>query len=168
MRVQDPAKYAEVMTGLGMPGHGYTQEQIKGMYGHSEVDLRFTNPVPVHITYQTAFVDENGNLQTREDIYGRDASLLTILKGDHKQAEIPVAHAQPGYGHPSVKLPPGVGNSDYASGPSFFDRLFGNPVRQEPPTQMRQQRRAGPPQRQRVTTSYTPTGGSQVTTSRRD
>ncbi|MBV8837044.1 MAG: L,D-transpeptidase family protein [Alphaproteobacteria bacterium] len=161
MRVQDPAKYAEVMSGLGMPGHGYTQEQIKGMYGHSEIDLRFTNPVPVHITYQTAFVDENGNLQTREDIYGRDASLLAVLKGDHKQAEIPVAHAQPGYGHPSVKLPPGVGNSDYSSGPSFFDRLFGNPVRPEPPTQMRQQRRAGA--QQRVTTSYSP-----PLTSRRD
>jgi len=165
MRVQDPAKYAEVMTGLGMPGHAYTADQIKGMFGHSEIDLRFTNPVPVHITYQTAFVDENGNLQTREDIYGRDASLLNVLKGDHRQAEIPVAHAQPGYGHPSVKLPPGVGNSDYASGGSFFDRLFGNPIRQEAPTQTRQQRRAGPPQR--VTTSYNP-GSRQVTTGRHD
>ena len=73
MRVQDPAKYAEVMTGLGIPGHSYTAEQIKGMYGHSEIDLRFTTPIPVHITYQTAFVDEDGNLQIREDIYGRDA-----------------------------------------------------------------------------------------------
>jgi L,D-transpeptidase YcbB len=138
MRVQDPAKYAEVMSGLGIPGHGYTQEQIKGMFGHSEIDLKFTNPVPVHITYQTAFVDENGNLQTREDIYGRDATLLALFRGDHKQAEIPVAHAQPGYGHPSVKLPAGVGNNDYSSGPSFFDRLFGNPV--QPAPQGRQRR----------------------------
>jgi L,D-transpeptidase YcbB len=60
MRVQDPAKYAEVVTALGMPGSGYTQDKIKSMYGHSEIDLRFTNPIPVHIMYQTAFVDENG------------------------------------------------------------------------------------------------------------
>src|SRR5205085_3287474 len=110
MRVQDPVKYAEVMTALGIPGRGYTQEQIKAMYGRSEVDLRFTTPIPVHITYQTAFVDESGHLQIREDLYGRDAALLAALKGDHRQAEIPVARAQPSYNRPSVRLPPGYGN----------------------------------------------------------
>ncbi|HMK81515.1 MAG TPA: L,D-transpeptidase family protein [Xanthobacteraceae bacterium] len=156
MRVQDPAKYAEVMTGLGMPGHGYTQEQIKGMFGSAEIDLKFTNPVPVHITYQTAFVDENGNLQTREDVYGRDATLLALLKGDHKQAEIPVAHAQPGYGgHPNVKLPPGYGN-DYSGGPSFLDRLFGSPAQPAPQGRQRRAQRT-------VTTQYAP-----PSTARRD
>jgi murein L,D-transpeptidase YcbB/YkuD len=143
MRVQDPNKYAEVMTGLGMPGKGYTAEQIRGMYGSSEIDLRFTTPIPVHITYQTAFVDEQGNLQTREDIYGRDASLLAVLKSDHRQAETPVARAQPSYTRPSVKLPNGFGNSEsYSSGPSFFDRLFGNPTQPQPsaPIQRRAQR----------------------------
>jgi len=141
MRVQDPAKYAEIMSGLGMPGKGYTQEQIKGMYGHSEIDLRFTNPIPVHITYQTAFVDESGHLQIREDIYGRDAQTLAALKTDPRQAEIPVARAQPSYGRPSVRLPSGVaGASDWNSGQSFFDRLFGNPI--QPPPQPVRQRRA--------------------------
>jgi murein L,D-transpeptidase YcbB/YkuD len=141
MRVENPVKYAEVMTGLGMPGHGYTQDQIKAMYGHSEVDLRFTNPIPVHITYQTAFVDESGHLQIREDLYGRDAALLAALKGDHRQAEIPVARAGSSQGRPPVKLPPGVaGASDWNSGQSFFDRLFGNPIRQEPPAPVRQRR----------------------------
>jgi murein L,D-transpeptidase YcbB/YkuD len=141
MRVQDPAKYAEVMSSLGIPGHGYTQDQIRGMYGHSEVDLKFTAPIPVHITYQTAFVDESGNLQIREDIYGRDAALLAALKGDHRQAEIPVARAQPSYGRPSVRLPNGVaGANDWNNGQSFFDRLFGNPIRQEPPAPVRQRR----------------------------
>jgi murein L,D-transpeptidase YcbB/YkuD len=140
MRVQDPNKYAEVMTGLGMPGKGYTADQIRGMYGHAEIDLRFTTPIPVHITYQTAFVDEQGNLQTREDIYGRDASLLAVLKSDHRQAEIPVARAQPSYTRPSVKLPNGYGGESYSSGPSFFDRLFGNPVQPQPPAPV--QRRA--------------------------
>jgi murein L,D-transpeptidase YcbB/YkuD len=139
MRVQDPAKYAEVMTGLGLPGgRSYTAEQIKAMYGRAEVDLRFTTPIPVHITYQTAFVDENGKLQIRDDVYGRDQRLLVALKNEDKRvAEIPVEHAQQNYGRPSVRLPNGIGEN---TGQSFFDRLFGNPIRPEP-TQARQQRR---------------------------
>ena len=140
MRVQDPTKYAEVMTGLGMPGSNYTADKIKSMFGHSEIDLRFTNQIPVHITYQTAFVDDAGHLQIRDDLYGRDARLLTALKEDRRNAEIPVARAQPSYNRPSVRLPNGVGNDGYSGGQSFFDRLFGNPVRQEPAPQ--KQRRA--------------------------
>jgi len=147
MRVQDPAKYAEVITSLALPGgRSYTQDQIKGMFGHSEIDLRFNTPIPVHITYQTAFVDESGHLQIREDIYGRDAQTLAALKGDHRQADTPVARAQPSYGRPSVRLPHGVagansGGSDWnGGGQSFFDRLFGNPVRPEPPRPVGQRR----------------------------
>jgi murein L,D-transpeptidase YcbB/YkuD len=65
MRVENPAKYAEIMTRLGMPGSNYTAEKIQSMFGNSEIDLRFTHPIPVHITYQTAFVDESGHLQIR-------------------------------------------------------------------------------------------------------
>jgi murein L,D-transpeptidase YcbB/YkuD len=153
MRVQDPAMYAQVMTGLGMPGRGYTQEQIKGMYGRSEIDLRFTHPIPVHITYQTAFVDESGHLQIRPDIYGRDAQTLAALKTDHRIAEVPVARAQSSQGRPPVKLPNGVAGAyssssgwgwgsggSSSSGQSFFDQLFGNPIRQEPPQPVRQHR----------------------------
>ena len=140
MRVQDPTKYAEIMTGLGMPGSNYSADRIKSMFGHSEIDLRFTNQIPVHITYQTAFVDDAGRLQIRDDLYGRDARLLAALKEDRRQAEIPVARAQPNYNRPSVRLPNGVGNDSYSGGQSFFDRLFGNPVRQEPAPQ--KQRRA--------------------------
>ena len=35
---------------------------IRSMYGRSEIDIRFPTPIPVHITYQTAFVDEHGKL----------------------------------------------------------------------------------------------------------
>ena len=46
-------------------------------------------------------------------------------------AEIPVERSQPNYARPSVRLPNGVGG-EYSSGQSFFDRLFGNPIRPEP------------------------------------
>ena len=139
MRVQEPDKYAEVLLGIALPKEGYTRDRIKSMYGRSEIDIRFPTPIPVHITYQTAFVDDAGQLQIREDLYGRDARLLAALKEDRRQAEIPVARAQPNYSRPSVRLPNGVGYDNYSSGPSFFDRLFGNPVQPQPqaPTQQR-------------------------------
>jgi L,D-transpeptidase YcbB len=142
MRVQDPAKYAEVITALGMPATPYSQDKIKSMFGHSEIDLRFTNPIWVHITYQTAFVDDNGKLQVRDDLYGRDQRLLAAWKGeDRRVAEIPVERSQPNYSRPAVRLPNGVaggGNYDWNGGQSFFDRLFGNPIRPEPqPTRQR-------------------------------
>ena len=34
------------------------------------VNIQFQTPIPVHITYQTAFVDDDGRLQMRADIYG--------------------------------------------------------------------------------------------------
>jgi L,D-transpeptidase YcbB len=140
MRVQDPVRYAEVLLGIAMPAQGYTQERIKDMYGHAEVDLRFPTPIPVHITYQTAFVDAAGKLQTREDIYGRDQRLLVALKTEDKRvAEIPIERAQPNYSRPSVRLPDGLANN--GGGPSFFDRLFGNPIRPEPAQTRQQQRR---------------------------
>ncbi len=144
MRVQDPAKYAEVITSLAMPATPYSAEKIKSMYGHSEIDLRFTNPIWVHITYQTAFVDDAGKLQIRDDLYGRDQRLLAALKTeDRRVAEIPVERSQPNYSRPSVRLPNGVAggsNNDWNGGQSFFDRLFGNPIRQEPPAPIKQRR----------------------------
>jgi murein L,D-transpeptidase YcbB/YkuD len=132
MRVQEPDKYAEVLLGIALPGQNYTREKIKSMYGHSEIDIKFPTPIPVHITYQTAFVDESGKLVIRDDLYGRDQRLLVALKGeDRRVAEIPVERTQPNYARPSVRLPNGVGR-EYSSGQSFFDRLFGNPIRPEP------------------------------------
>jgi murein L,D-transpeptidase YcbB/YkuD len=36
-------------------------------------------PLPVHITYQTAWVDDNGALQFRDDVYERDSALGGVL-----------------------------------------------------------------------------------------
>ncbi len=134
MRVEDPVKYAEVILSLVLPKEGYTQERIRRMYGPSEVDIRFPSTVPVHITYQTAFVDDHGSLVLRDDIYGRDARMIALLKGDERKvADVAMDRPQPSYSRPAVTLPPGaLGGYSYANnGGGFFEMLFGGP-RYEP------------------------------------
>ncbi len=63
MRVQNPDQYASVLLNIEEPNEHYTPEKIRGMYGSSEIDLKFPTPIPVNITYQTAFVDDAGKLQ---------------------------------------------------------------------------------------------------------
>ena len=42
--------------------------------------VRIQNPFPVHVLYWTAWVDEDGTLQFRNDIYGRDEPLKKALE----------------------------------------------------------------------------------------
>lgn len=151
MRVQNPDQYASVLLNIVMPNEKYTPERIRGMYGKSEIDLKFPTAIPVNITYQTAFVDDAGKLQFRKDIYGRDAAMINILKNSRgKDLENVVAHSQPSYSRPATTLPSGVavannGGGFGSSGPNFFERLFGAPSPPPAPVGRR-------PQQQRVFT----------------
>jgi murein L,D-transpeptidase YcbB/YkuD len=146
MRVQYPDQYASVLLNIALPNEKWTPERIRGMYGSSEVDLKFPTPIPVNITYQTAFVDDAGKLEVRKDVYGRDATMISMLKAPHsRDMENVVAHSQQSYGGGSKpSLPPGVSfaSNSGSSGPSFFERLFGPPT---PPAPIG--RRAQQPQR---------------------
>ncbi len=146
MRVQNPDQYASVLLNITEPNAHYTPDRIRSMYGQSEVDLKFPTPIPVNITYQTAFVDDAGKLEFRKDVYGRDANMLALLRGGKsRDLENVVAHSQPNYVRPAGDLPNGVRfASDTSSGPSFFERLFGGPSTQAPAPQVRRpQRRTG-------------------------
>jgi murein L,D-transpeptidase YcbB/YkuD len=142
MRVQDPAKYAEVLLSIARPNDGYTQDRIKKMFGTSEIDIQLPTHIPVHITYQTAFVDDAGKLVIRDDVYSRDTRVIAALKGEERRfADTAVDRPKPSYARPAVNLPYGVssGSSFASGGPSFFDMLFGNAGRPQEP--VRPQRR---------------------------
>ena len=95
MRVQDPVKYAEALLSIELPHEGYSEERIHRMFGSGEKDINFPMPLPVHLTYQTVYVDDAGKLVIREDIYGRDARLLAQLRGDERRfADIAIEHHQ--------------------------------------------------------------------------
>jgi hypothetical protein len=92
MRVQNPDKYAEVLLSLTQPEDGYTIDRIRGMYGKGERNIGLGHPMPVHLTYQTAYVDDAGSLQLRHDVYGRDAQILALLKNEERpDADTPIA-----------------------------------------------------------------------------
>ena len=152
MRVQNPDQYAATLLNITMPNASYTPEKIRSMYGRSEIDLKFPTPIPVNITYQTAFVDDHGKLQIRKDIYGRDAIMINLMKGGRgRDLESMVAHAQPNYSRPrDVSLPSNVAFNDGGySGPSFFERLFGPPT---PPAPVGRRAIQQPQQPRRVIT----------------
>jgi murein L,D-transpeptidase YcbB/YkuD len=139
MRVQNPDQYAANLLSIAMPKEGYTPEKIKAMYGRNEININFPTPIPVNITYQTAFVDSAGKLEFRKDIYGRDAKVISMLKGgEGRDMEMAVSHAQPNYVRPTNVRVPGDSFASN-SGPSFFERLFGAPT--PPPAPVRGQRR---------------------------
>jgi murein L,D-transpeptidase YcbB/YkuD len=150
MRVQDPVKYAEVLLSLVRPGEGYTQDRIRKMFGNNEQDIQFPKFLPVHLTYQTAFVDERGDLQFRDDVYGRDKALIAILKSDERKvADIPIERKENTIRREVLALPdqPSLwgGHSLFGGGPSdgggFFSRLFGSQAAAPPPPPQRKQRR---------------------------
>jgi L,D-transpeptidase YcbB len=132
MRVQDPAKYAEVLLSIVRPGEGYSEERIHKMIaGRGEQDIQFPHYLPVHLTYQTAFVDDDRRLQFREDMYGRDQVLIAILRGEERKiAESPVDRRE-GYSGRVAAVTPGYYQGGYYqggyqnNGGNFFSRLFG-------------------------------------------
>ncbi|WP_249690609.1 L,D-transpeptidase family protein [Stappia sp. WLB 29] len=79
VRVQDPFDFADAL--LQMDSE-WTAARLKSMVGGQEKRADLTRPVPVHLAYFTAFVDENGKLQRRPDIYGHNATLTKALEID--------------------------------------------------------------------------------------
>jgi murein L,D-transpeptidase YcbB/YkuD len=90
MRVQNPDQYAEVLLSISQPEESYTAKRIIAMYGRGERNISLKAPIPVYITYQTAYVDDVGKLQMRPDIYGLDKTITALLHADRRKADVPI------------------------------------------------------------------------------
>jgi L,D-transpeptidase YcbB len=77
MRVQNPVKLAEVLLAHDK---GLTEDQVKE-YVRRGGEIKLTTPIPVHITYFTAVVDEDGKVQNYPDLYALDSRLASKLEG---------------------------------------------------------------------------------------
>ncbi|HKY85238.1 MAG TPA: L,D-transpeptidase family protein, partial [Pseudorhodoplanes sp.] len=126
MRVQDPLMYGEKLLSIVLPNENYTADRLRKMFGGSEINIDFPVHIPVHLTYQSAYVDDAGKLVIRDDVYGRDAKLISIMKGDERRvADIGVDRAPTGSGISRDALRYNVPGSTDFSNP--FAGWFGGP-----------------------------------------
>ena len=134
MRVQNPLTYGEKLLSLVLPKEHYTEAKLEKMFGGNEININFPKNIWVHLTYQTAFVDEDGKLQLRKDVYGRDARMIAILKGsERKVADIAIERRAEFLVQAGAHAGRHVWrHGGYSNGGGFFDFLFGGPHQQPP------------------------------------
>ena len=59
---------------------GWPLERVRSVIESGErTVVSFTQPVPVHLAYVTAWVNKDGTVHFRDDIYKRDESLAQAL-----------------------------------------------------------------------------------------
>jgi hypothetical protein len=94
------------------------------MYGRGEQDIQLPTPIWVHLTYQSAYVDENGKLQILRDVYNLDTRTLAAIKSERGMVE-----PQQERKKEEVAGSGSGGSRRVAMQPqrtvSFFDSLFG-------------------------------------------
>jgi L,D-transpeptidase YcbB len=78
IHVQEPAKLAAWLL-RNTPGWDLERVEYAMHKGENNVRVNLASPVPVLIVYDTAVVEENGEIHFFQDIYGRDAVLKKEL-----------------------------------------------------------------------------------------
>ncbi|MFC3691020.1 L,D-transpeptidase family protein [Chenggangzhangella methanolivorans] len=78
VRVDRPLEFADALSG----DQGLSGAKLKSMVGGKERSLTLKSPIPVHLTYFTAWVGPDGKLETRNDFYSLDGRLKAALKGE--------------------------------------------------------------------------------------
>ncbi len=80
VRVQNPDRLAQVL--LERRGGGsWSMGRVHGTIGNShDMGVRLNPAVPIHITYFTLWVNDDGSFQTHPDVYGQDARLAAALR----------------------------------------------------------------------------------------
>ncbi|HEX3495312.1 MAG TPA: L,D-transpeptidase family protein [Methylocella sp.] len=76
VRVDDPFRFAETVLGRN---NGWSEQRVKKMIGGKERYIYLPKPLPVYLEYFTAFVNEAGELQLRDDVYGYSRRVKAAL-----------------------------------------------------------------------------------------
>jgi murein L,D-transpeptidase YcbB/YkuD len=74
VRVDQPFALAQTVLGSGWP-----QAKIMRLVGGGERYVYLPKPLPIHIEYFTAYVDDAGELQMRDDLYGYSRKVKQAL-----------------------------------------------------------------------------------------
>jgi murein L,D-transpeptidase YcbB/YkuD len=77
IRVEEPLKLAAFLL---KDDPAWTEEKImKVLDTGNETFVKLKKKVPVFLTYFTAWVDDNGSLNFRDDVYGNDEKMINLL-----------------------------------------------------------------------------------------
>ena len=77
IRVDQPLQLGELV--MGGAANGWGQQRLSSLVGGGERTVFLPRRIPIHIEYFTAFVDDSGDLQLREDVYGHMRRLQGAL-----------------------------------------------------------------------------------------
>ena len=76
VRVQNPMEFAEALLELEPE---LTAASLEGMFGSKERWVNLDTHIPVHISYFTLRVDEDGTIRSYADVYGHNQRLIELL-----------------------------------------------------------------------------------------
>src|SRR3546814_1400303 len=77
IRVQNPVDLGAVL----LAADGWTKEKIEAVIASGEQKvISLSQPIPVHLTYLTAWANKEGSGHFRDDINGRDQTLTAALQ----------------------------------------------------------------------------------------
>lgn len=79
LRVEFPEKLAEVILGHDDPTWNIQRIEKRLEVDHNGV-VKLKKPVPVYVTYLTAWANKDTAVNFRKDVYGRDAELVAALR----------------------------------------------------------------------------------------
>ena len=77
VRIEDPFALADLLLAGSPDWSPQRRDQLLASGRTTRIDL--PRPMPVVLTYYTAWVDETGTLQFRDDVYARDGAVLAAL-----------------------------------------------------------------------------------------
>jgi murein L,D-transpeptidase YcbB/YkuD len=127
MRVQNPVRLAEILLAHDK---GWSTDKV-AEYVRRGGEIKLTTPIPVHITYFTAVVDDDGKLLHRPDVYSLDSRVASALEGQSVSLASAVTTGSNPTSEPAKKAEPGApktkraqkGNDKKTATPSSFDLL---------------------------------------------
>ena len=76
VRVQNPMEFAEALLALETE---VSVASLEAMFGSSERWVNLETNIPVHITYFTLRIDEDGAIRSYGDVYGLNERLISLL-----------------------------------------------------------------------------------------
>ncbi|MFW5878992.1 MAG: L,D-transpeptidase family protein [Myxococcota bacterium] len=122
VRVEEPQRVARfLMRGFSEEETSEVLAMISGDGSSRTRRIELSSPVPVHIVYLTAWVDEEGRLNFRDDVYGKDQAAARHLDetcpGWDRPRERPRRRREPG-APPLQSAAPAIGAAAAGAAPA--------------------------------------------------